>query len=180
LNYLQLANIHAGDFVDTHNAVDFIPHGSYKLERGQPRYTPQYDQEIRLDSGTCLCVPSSRGHFQPSQPPSIQYHRHKRRITEHPRKHDICPKPSVVVQFCLSHIWGLWLFNGFGREFLKRRVVQGIEIAVVEGELFLRLAVFVDGGCLELLGFVVTFRAPGDIVRIAEGVDVNDIGVRWG
>jgi hypothetical protein len=63
---------------------------------------------------------------------------------------------------------------------LKGRVVQGIEIAVIKGEFFLRLAVFVDGGCLELLRFVVTFRAPGDIVRVAERVDINDVSVGWG
>ena len=37
-----------------------------------------------------------------------------------------------------------------------------------------------DGGGGELGGLVVAFGAPGDVVGVAEGVDVEDVDVGWG
>jgi len=38
----------------------------------------------------------------------------------------------------------------------------------------------VDGGGFEGGCFVVAFRAPGYVVGVAEGVDVDDVCVSWG
>jgi hypothetical protein len=73
----------------------------------------------------------------------------------------------------------LRFFNSFSGEFLQRRVVELVKVGVVEVGLLVGFAFCVYGCCFEGGRFVVAFCAPGYIVRVAEGVDVDDVCVGW-
>ena len=68
----------------------------------------------------------------------------------------------------------------FGAESVEFGLVLGVEICVVggDGDVDFAARFEVRGG--EFLGLVVAFGAPGDVVGVAEGVDVQDVEVGGG
>lgn len=65
----------------------------------------------------------------------------------------------------------------FGAEDAEFRLVLRVEIGVVggDGDVDFSAGFEVRGG--EFLRFVVAFGAPGDVVGVAKGVDVEDVEV---
>jgi hypothetical protein len=70
--------------------------------------------------------------------------------------------------------------NCLGREFLECGIVQGVEIAIVDGEFRIGLSVFSYCGRLELFGLVVSFCTPCNVMGVAESVNIDDVGICWG
>ncbi len=165
----------------THDPMNLIPHSTHELERGQPRNTPQNNQQIRLNLSTLgLSSNRRRTNLQPRQSPRIQNDRYECSITKHPHQHHIRPKCLPVPFINILRFSNLRFFNSFGGEFLQRRLVELIKVGVVEAGLLVRFALCVYRCCFKGRRFIVTFCAPGYIVRVAEGVDVDDVCVGWG
>ena len=59
-------------------------------------------------------------------------------------------------------------------------LVELVQVAVVEVGLLVRFSFCVYGCCFEGGRLVVAFCAPGYVVGVAEGVDVDDVCVGWG
>lgn len=74
----------------------------------------------------------------------------------------------------------LFLLDGFGGDDAHFGVVLGVEVAIVlgDGDVDFTAGFKVRRG--EFGGFVVAFGAPGYVVGVAEGVDVEDVDVGWG
>lgn len=68
----------------------------------------------------------------------------------------------------------------FGAESAEFGLVLRIEIGVIGRDRDVDFAAWLEIRRGELLRRVVAFGAPGDIVRIAEGVDVEDVDVSRG
>jgi hypothetical protein len=161
--------------------MNLIPHSPHKLKRRQPRNTPQHNQQIRLNLRTLRLLSTRRlPNLQPRQAPRIQHDRHERRITKHPHQHHIRPKRLPVPLIHILRFPDLRFFDGFSGEFLKCGVVELVEVGVVEVRLLVGFAFGVYGGGFQGGRFVVAFCAPGYVVRVAEGVDVDDVCVGGG
>lgn len=112
--------------------------------------------------------------------PSIRDDGRDGEVAKHPGQHDGGAEPLVVILvfglFVDGFLGGLE-FSGEGAEF---GFILGIEIGVVggDGDVDLATRFEVRGG--EFLGLVVAFGAPGDVVGVTEGVDVEDVDVGWG
>ena len=70
------------------------------------------------------------------------------------------------------------LWRSFGFEELQLVQVLGVEICVVGGDVDIDFATGFESCGRQLLGFVIALSSPGDIVGVAEGVDLQgaDVG----
>jgi len=76
-----------------------------------------------------------------------------------------------------------WFLDFFGRLFgnlAHLGFVLRVQVAVVLRDVDVDLAARLEIGDLEFRGFVIAFGAPGDVVGVAEGVDVEDVNVGGG
>lgn len=110
----------------------------------------------------------------------IKHNRSKRKVAKHPHQHDGTPETLVVVCLALffrDRFFLLWWFDG---EFGEFRFVLRIEVAIVLGDVDVDFAAGFEVCGGQFFGFVVAFRAPGYVVGVAKGVDVEDVDVGWG
>ena len=75
---------------------------------------------------------------------------------------------------------GFDLLGGFGSEGTQLRVILVVQIAVVLGNANVDLTAGFGVRRRELFSLVVTLGAPGDVVGVAEGVDIQDVDVGGG
>jgi hypothetical protein len=110
---------------------------------------------------------------------SIEDDGREREVAEHPGEDDGGAEALVVVLVLLLR--GDVALRGlpFGLEGAELGLVLGVEVCVVGGDGDVDFAAGFDIGCGEFLGFVVALCAPGDVVGVAEGVDVEDVDVCW-
>jgi hypothetical protein len=111
---------------------------------------------------------------------SIEDNGRESKIAEHPGEDDGGAEALVVVLVLLLR--GDVALGGlpFGLEGAELGLVLGVEVCVVGGDGDVDFAAGFDVGCGELFGFVVALCAPGDVVGVAEGVDVEDVDVGGG
>ena len=158
---------------------DQKPHRPHESEQTQRRHGPQhhthvYRAPLRI---ILLLLPT---HTHPFQPPSRQNDGAQREIAKHPDQHDRGPEALVIILLLLRLRYVLHLLGRFLGEDTHFGVVLGVEVAVVLGDGDVDLASRFEVGGGEFGGFVVAFRAPGDVVGVAEGVDVEDVDVGGG
>lgn len=76
-----------------------------------------------------------------------------------------------------------WFLDFFGRLFgnlAHLGFVLRVQVAVVLRDVDVDFTAGLEVGDFEFWGFVVAFGAPGDVMGVAEGVDVEDVDVRGG
>lgn len=112
--------------------------------------------------------------------PYIQHDRRKRQIAENPREHHRAAEAFVVIFVLRLVVDDLFGGNPFGGESADFRLVLGIEIRVVGGNGDVDFAAGFQIRGWQFLRRVVAFGAPGDVVGVAEGVDVEDVDVGGG
>jgi len=98
-------------------------------------------------------------------------------VAEHPGKDDGGAETLVVVLVLLLRgdvALGSFPFGGEGAQL---GLVLGVEVGVVRGDRDVDFAAGFDVCRGQLLGLVVSFRTPCDVVGVAEGVDVEDVDV---
>lgn len=98
-------------------------------------------------------------------------------VAEHPGEDDSGSEPLVIVLVLLLR--GNDPLGSFplGCKSAKLGLVLGVEVCVVGRNCDIDFAAGFDVCGGQLLGFVVTFRTPCDVVSVAEGVDVEDVDV---
>jgi len=80
--------------------------------------------------------------------------------------------------FCLA--WFLDFFSRLFGNLAHLGFVLRVQVAVILRDVDVDFAAGLEVGDFEFWGFVVTFGAPGDVVGVAEGVDVEDVDVGGG
>lgn len=158
----------------TYHPYNQIPHRPDELEDGQSGHTPQHNRHI--DRGA-LVLRRIRVAVEGLQPRGAQHHRRQGEVAEHPGQDDRTAETLVVVGLPILFGDGGYLLRGLGRELGQLGFVLRVEIAVVLGDVDVDLAAGLQVGGRQFLGLVVALGAPGDVVGVAEGVDVQDVDV---
>ena len=109
-----------------------------------------------------------------------QHNSTKCKIAEYPCQHDGTTESFVVI--CLTVLFrnDLDLFWRLHRKLGKFGFILCIEVAVILGNVHVHLATGFEGCRWQLLGLVIALGTPGDIMGVAEGVDVKDVDVGRG
>lgn len=153
-----------GDHV--HDVDDAERGAAERAEDGHGRDGPQNELEVKVVRDVGAAVGLANGHGEDG-------------VGDHPRNDHVGAHGAVVVLLLLS----LRDAVGFDLEAVPQ-VAQGFVVAAVDIELLrghLELdgvALAGDGGAEVDMDDVVTFGAPGDVVRVAEGVDLQSADVR--
>jgi hypothetical protein len=111
---------------------------------------------------------------------SIEDDSRERKVAEHPREDDGGAETLVIILVLLLRGDVTLGSLPFRLESAEFRLVLGVEVGVVGGDCDVDLAAgfYVCRG--QFLGLVVALCAPGDVVGVAEGVDVEDVDVGGG
>ena len=109
------------------------------------------------------------------QPTHVQHDGREAQVAKDPREHDDGAEALVVILVLLGVGDGLLGRRVLGVEGAELGFVLGVEVGVVGGDADVDLAAGFDVGGGQLFGIVVAFRAPGDVVCVAEGVDVENV-----
>lgn len=158
---------------------DQKPHRAHEAKQTQASHAPQDDTHVNR-------APLRRIHrrlrpkLHPLQPARGQHHRREREITEHPHQDDGTAEALVIILLAFGGGDDADFLGGFGADDAHFCVVLSVEIAVVLRDVDVDFAAWFEVGTGELFGFVVAFGAPGYVVGVAEGVDVEDVDVGGG
>ena len=165
-----------GENHGTHQSNNQKPHGPQKSKERQTGYTPQYNSHIDL-------IPRvfrrGRVYCQPLQPTRTQHQRAEGQVREDPNQHNRTSKPLIVILLLLARRHILHLLDSLVSKDCNLAVVLVVEIAFVRRDIDVNFAAGFESCRGEFLGFVVAFGTPGDVVGVAEGVNVEDVDVGW-
>jgi len=160
----------------THHPNDQEPHRANKPDQTQHRHAPQHHSHINRRAIRRRRV----RHRHRRRPRRAQHHRTKRQVRKHPHQDNRAPETLVVVLLfvlCGDDLDFLGCLGGNDAHF---GVILIIEVAVVLGDGDVDFTVGLELHAGQFLGFVVAFGAPGDVVGVAEGVNVEDVEVGGG
>ena len=73
----------------------------------------------------------------------------------------------------------LFFFGGFDGEKAEFFFILVVEIAIVLRNCNVDFAAELDVNFVQLGGFVVAFSTPCYVVGVAEGIDVENVNIRW-
>ena len=139
-----------------------------RLPRHQPRR-----RRTRRGSRTR----AGRARLEPLESAGRQYRGCKTQVAEHPDEHDGGAETLVVV-FLFLFVAGFLLldfvFRGEGAQF---SFVLTVQVFLVGRDLDIHGVIGVGGDVVEFGRRVGALGAPGDVVGVAEGVDVEDVDV---
>jgi hypothetical protein len=111
---------------------------------------------------------------------SIEDDSRESQVAEHPGEDDSRAETLVIILVLLLRGDVALRSLPFRLESAEFRLVLGVEVGVVGGDCDVDLAAGFDVCRGEFLGLVVALCAPGDVVGVAEGVDVEDVDVSGG
>ena len=160
----------------TYQSHNQKPHSPYKPEKRQSSHTPQYDSHINRIP---IRLGTLRINRNPLQTTRTQHQSTKRQIRKDPHKHDCAPKALVIILLLLRRGNSLDFFGSFDGNHAHFGIVLVVEVTFVLRDVDVDFAARFEGCGGEFFGFVVTLCAPGDVVGVAEGVDVEDVDVGW-
>ena len=156
------------------------PASANKPDRTQRRNTVQHDSHVNgsaLLLGLVGRLVRRAADVDSIDAARVQHDGREGQVAEHPGEDDGGAEPFVVV--LVLFLRGDDAFRGFpfGGEGAEFGLVLGVEVCVVGGDVDVDFAAGFDVGGGQLFGFVVALCTPGDVVGVAEGVDVEDVDV---
>ncbi len=160
---------------DTHQPHNQEPHRAREPKQRQASHTPQHHGHV--DRAPLRVRTRDR---QPIQPRCIEHHRSKSEIAKDPNQHDCAPESFIVILLVLCLAKFLDFLGCLFGDLAHLGFVLRIQVAVVLRDVDVDFAAGLEVGDLEFRGLVVALGAPGDVVGVAEGVDVEDVDVGGG
>lgn len=149
--------------------ADEVEHGvraaAERAEDGEHGDGPQDEGEVEVVADAALAVGLGDGHG-------------KNGVGDEPREHHVRAHALVVVLLHLGLGEGLGGDLDAVAEVAQRLVVARVDVELLRGHLELDAVALADGAAEVRLHDVVALGAPGDVVGVAEGVDLEgaDVG----
>ena len=153
------------------------PNRPNKAKQAQPRHAEQ--DNLHINDGALRLALVRVAHVDAIEA-RAQDDAAQRQVAEDPGQHHAAAKPFIVVLLLVGHRHLFRLLGRLLRDQPHLALVRVVEVAVVLRDVDVDLAARLEVGRGEHGGLVVALGAPGDVVRVAEGVDVEDVDVGRG
>jgi len=151
---------------------DQEPHRADKLECAESSHRPQHNSHV--DRALRRIVRACSKSLQATR---TQHHSHECKVADEPDHDDSGTERFVVIflLLCIAHFallgWGLH------NDLAHLGLILSIQVAVVGGDVYVDFTARLECRRRQLLGLVVSFGTPSDVVGVTEGVDIENVDV---